>query len=107
MIGVKPAFSGRSLGDGANADFDVVMVAPDGKHAGAKRLALRAAQGRDQLSVVPPERPVGIRAGQAHRRASPTARSMSPADKPARIVAAGEMGPLPPGSLDRRAERRR
>jgi alpha-2-macroglobulin len=31
MIGVKPAFSGRSLADGANADFDVVMVAPDGK----------------------------------------------------------------------------
>ncbi len=30
MIGVKPAFSGRSLGDGANADFDVVMAAPDG-----------------------------------------------------------------------------
>jgi uncharacterized protein YfaS (alpha-2-macroglobulin family) len=31
MIGVKPAFSGRSLDDGANADFDIVMVAPDGK----------------------------------------------------------------------------
>jgi len=31
MIGVKPAFSGRSLADGANSDFDVVMVAPDGK----------------------------------------------------------------------------
>ena len=31
MIGVKPAFNGRSLADGANADFDVVMVAPDGK----------------------------------------------------------------------------
>jgi uncharacterized protein YfaS (alpha-2-macroglobulin family) len=31
MIGVKPAFSGRSLGDGANADFDMVLVAPDGK----------------------------------------------------------------------------
>ena len=30
MIGVKPAFSGRSLGDGANADFDVVMAGPDG-----------------------------------------------------------------------------
>jgi uncharacterized protein YfaS (alpha-2-macroglobulin family) len=30
MIGVKPAFSGRSLGDGENATFDVVMVAPDG-----------------------------------------------------------------------------
>jgi len=33
MIGVKPAFSGRSLADGANADFDVIMVAPDGKLA--------------------------------------------------------------------------
>ena len=31
MIGVKPVFSGRSLGDGANADFDVVVAAPDGK----------------------------------------------------------------------------
>ncbi len=30
MIGVKPAFSGRSLADGASADFDVVMAAPDG-----------------------------------------------------------------------------
>ena len=30
MIGVKPLFSGRSPGDGASADFDVVMVAPDG-----------------------------------------------------------------------------
>ncbi len=30
-IGAKPAFSGRSLADGANADFDVVYVAPDGK----------------------------------------------------------------------------
>jgi uncharacterized protein YfaS (alpha-2-macroglobulin family) len=31
MIGIKPMFSGRSLGDGANAEFDVVMAAPDGK----------------------------------------------------------------------------
>ena len=31
MIGVKPGFSGRSLADGANADFDLVMAAPDGK----------------------------------------------------------------------------
>jgi len=30
MIGVKPLFSGRSLADGANATFDVVVVAPDG-----------------------------------------------------------------------------
>jgi uncharacterized protein YfaS (alpha-2-macroglobulin family) len=31
MIGVKPLFAGRSLADGANAEFDVVMAAPDGK----------------------------------------------------------------------------
>jgi hypothetical protein len=31
MIGIKPLFSGRSLADGANAEFDIVMVAPDGK----------------------------------------------------------------------------
>ncbi|HET9715204.1 MAG TPA: MG2 domain-containing protein [Pseudolabrys sp.] len=31
MIGIKPLFSGRSLADGANAEFNVVMVAPDGK----------------------------------------------------------------------------
>ncbi|MEI8277481.1 MAG: MG2 domain-containing protein, partial [Hyphomicrobiales bacterium] len=30
MIGVKPAFSSRSLADGANADFDVVVAAADG-----------------------------------------------------------------------------
>ena len=30
-IGVKPAFAGRSLADGANADFDVLMVSADGK----------------------------------------------------------------------------
>ncbi len=31
MIGVKPMFSGRSLGEGETANFDVVFVVPDGK----------------------------------------------------------------------------
>ena len=31
MIGVKPLFSGRSLGEGETAGFDVVLVSPDGK----------------------------------------------------------------------------
>ncbi|MPZ56904.1 MAG: alpha-2-macroglobulin family protein [Rhizobiales bacterium] len=30
MIGVKPLFAARSLGDGANAMFDVLLVGPDG-----------------------------------------------------------------------------
>ena len=38
MIGVRPAFNGRSLADGANADFDIVMVSPDGKTVEAKGL---------------------------------------------------------------------
>ncbi len=44
MIGVKPAFSGRSLADGANADFDVVLAVPDGKllaKAGLRYVLLR------------------------------------------------------------------
>lgn len=31
MIGVKPLFSGRSLGEGDTAQFDVIVAAPDGK----------------------------------------------------------------------------
>jgi alpha-2-macroglobulin len=31
LIGVKPLFNGKSLGDSDTASFDVVMVAPDGK----------------------------------------------------------------------------
>jgi alpha-2-macroglobulin len=38
MIGVKPAFAGRSLANGANADFDVVVVAPDGSKLAQKDL---------------------------------------------------------------------
>ncbi len=30
MIGVRPLFSGRSLADGSNAAFDVIVAAPDG-----------------------------------------------------------------------------
>jgi alpha-2-macroglobulin len=31
MIGVKPLFTGRSLGEGETANFDVIVAAPDGK----------------------------------------------------------------------------
>jgi alpha-2-macroglobulin len=30
MIGIKPLFSGRSLGEGENASFDVLVASPDG-----------------------------------------------------------------------------
>ncbi|MGH6832643.1 MAG: MG2 domain-containing protein, partial [Methyloceanibacter sp.] len=38
MIGVKPLFTGKSLGDNDIANFDVVMVAPDGKEMAATGL---------------------------------------------------------------------
>ena len=31
MIGVKPLFSGRSLGEGQNASFDVIVASPEGR----------------------------------------------------------------------------
>ena len=100
MIGVKPLFSGRSLGEGETATFDVVLVAPDGKTLAAQRPALRAAQDRVALSVVSPRRPLGLRADQAHppRRRRPHRRCGRPA-RPHRR--AGAMGPLPPRSLER------
>ena len=38
MIGVKPLFSGKSLGEGENAGFDVIVAAPDGKQLAASGL---------------------------------------------------------------------
>jgi uncharacterized protein YfaS (alpha-2-macroglobulin family) len=38
MIGVKPLFSGRSLNDNDTANFEVAMVAPDGKQIAATGL---------------------------------------------------------------------
>ena len=38
MIGVKPLFSGKSLGEGENAGFDVIVVAPDGRQLAAQGL---------------------------------------------------------------------
>src|SRR5436853_1888011 len=38
MIGVKPLFSGKSLGEGESAGFDVIMASPDGKQLAAQGL---------------------------------------------------------------------
>ncbi len=105
MIGVKPAFSGRSLGDGANADFDVVMAGPDGKmlaQSGLRYELLRVETSyqwyrqNGQWEYEPVKRTervangtVDVAAGQAGAH-----------------FAAGEMGPLSPGSVGGRAERR-
>jgi uncharacterized protein YfaS (alpha-2-macroglobulin family) len=38
MIGVKPLFSGKALGEGGSAGFDVIVVSPDGKQIAAQGL---------------------------------------------------------------------
>ncbi len=38
MIGVRPLFSGRSLGEGEHASFDVIVVAPDGNQMARRGL---------------------------------------------------------------------
>ena len=38
MIGVKPLFAGRSLGEGDTANFDVIVASPDGKLQGRSGL---------------------------------------------------------------------
>src|SRR5688500_13341268 len=38
MVGVRPLFSGKSLGEGENAGFDVIVATPDGKQLAASGL---------------------------------------------------------------------
>ena len=105
MIGIKPMFSGRSLADGANAEFDIVMAAPDGKTLA--KPALRY----DLLKVETSYqwyRQNGQWEYEPIKRTERVANGTVDADcrQAGAAVAAGEMGPLSPGSLDRRTERR-
>ena len=78
MIGVKPLFSGRSLGEGENATSTWSWSRPTASTLARQGPALRAAQDRDPLSVVPAGRPAGNTSRSSAPSASPTARSTSP-----------------------------
>ena len=66
MIGVKPLFSGRSLAEGANATFDVVLDRTRQYGGRAARPYLRAFAHRHALSVLQTRRQLELRAGQDH-----------------------------------------
>ena len=95
MIGVKPLFADKSVGEGEKAEFDVVFVAPDGKQLRARRPALRTAEDRVALSMVSPATVLGVRAGQVdqarRRRRSDARRRQAGAH-----LAAAAAGPLSP-----------
>ena len=92
MIGVKPLFSGRSLGEGETATFDVALVAPDGKMLTGQGAALRIAQDRSRAISTIAATAAGSTSRSSRRGASPTAGSMSTPDKPGRIAAPVQWG---------------
>ena len=106
MIGVKPLFSGRSLADGANADFDVVDGRARRQGAGAAAACTTSCSDRDAAISGTGRTANGSSSRSSAPSASPTARSISPPTSPAASVAAGEMGPLSARSVGRRSERR-
>ena len=104
MIGVKPLFTGKALGDSDTASFDVVMVAPDGKAMAKTGLHWQLLAGRFQISVVSQRRLLAVRAGQGdapHRRRHH--RRVNGQAGPDRR--AGDLGPLPPRADDGRPAR--
>ena len=104
MIGVKPLFSGRSLSDNDTANFDVAMVAPDGKQIAATGPQMAVAQRRVEISVVSLQRLLELRADQGDaprcRRHARRGRRQAGQDLRAR-----HLGPLPARNRQRRPGR--
>ena len=105
MIGVKPLFSGRSLGEGENASFDVIAGRARRQDARAPAAcATSCSRSRRAISGIAATA-AGSTSRSSRRAASPTASIDVAADKPGRIAAAGAVGPLPPRSVERRRRR--
>ena len=105
MIGVKPLFSGRSLGEGENAE-----LRRDRRRARrqacspAAGCATSCSRSSRAISIIAATA-AGSTSRSSRRAASPTARIDVAADKPGRISAAGAVGPLSARSVERRCRR--
>ena len=104
MIGVKPLFSGRSLGEGENATFDVIVVAPDGSELARSglRYELLKIETRYQWyrrdgvwDFEPVKTTKRVADGQVRRRRRHAGAHLG----------AGAMGPLSARSVERRPRR--
>ena len=51
MIGIKPLFQGTSLADGASANFDVIVAAPDGKALAQSGCTISCCASRRIISI--------------------------------------------------------
>ena len=104
MIGIKPLFSGRSLGEGENATFDVVLASPDGTSLAANGLRYELLRVETKYQWYRRDgawdfEPVKI---DQTRRRRPDRRRRRQAGA---HLGAGAMGPLSPRSVDRRPQR--
>jgi uncharacterized protein YfaS (alpha-2-macroglobulin family) len=104
MIGVKPLFQGRSLADGANAAFDVVVAGPDGKPVAQHGL-------RYELLRIDTHYQFYKRDGQWNFEPVKTTTRVADgtldvaAGKPAQIAQPVQFRPLPAASVHCRSER--
>ena len=106
MIGVKPRSPAARWATAPTPTSTSSWSRPTARPWRRKGLRYELLRVETSLSMVPRQRPLEVRAGQAHaarrRRHARCRRRQAGAS-----VAAGELGPLPARSLDRRRQRRR
>ncbi len=100
MIGVKPLFSGRSLADGANATFDVVVAAPDGTAVAQSGLHYQLLRIDTHYQFYKRDGQWNFEPVKTTTRVADGSVDTTP-DKPGQHRAAGAFRPLPAASCDR------
>ena len=103
MIGIKPQFGDDEVEEGATANFDVILVAPDGAAHGRAGPHLAARADHLRLPVVPLRRELELR-DHHQRRARRDRRDRHHGRRSGHRLRHCRLGPLP---AHRRARRRR
>ena len=100
MVGVKPLFSGRSLGEGENATFDVALVAPDGKMLTGQGLRYELLKIKSRYQYYRRDGRWEYEPIKSTRRIADGRIDATP-DKPGRITAPVQWGGYAPRSVER------
>ena len=104
MIGVKPLFSGRSLGEGEEARFDIIMAAPDGTKVAASGLKYELLRVEIRYQWYRHDSIWQFEPVKMTRRIADGKLDIT-ADKPAQLALPVTLGPLPAGGFQRRSRR--
>src|SRR3981081_4542604 len=84
LLGIKPLFSGRSLGEGENASFDVVLAAPDGTSLAGDGLRYELLKVETNAQLYPREGAWDLEPTKSTKRVADGQIDVA-ADKPARV----------------------